>query len=519
MLRVLFAVVFEQAVVVASTNIAALKLIRADQRRRETAIRLATGAGAWDLARLLLAESLGIGVAGCAGGLLVARACIRALSIFPRLSVIPLASLDIAVDWRVCVFATSVTGISAVLFGLAPLRQSMKLDLIAGLRSRSAGQGTQQRGFLQIVQIGVALLLLAGASLFLETLRNAEAADPFLHSGNLLLATIETNGTPEVGAFFDRLVEQTRALPGVQSAGVCWVLPLRGIRTNRDPATLLGTDEGSAPTHPQVNVVSSGYFQTIGSAILSGRDFRSSDREGTAIVNQEMARRFWHGDAVGQRIVRRDKTLTIIGVVGDASRRGYRDGANLGLYLPVTQESPDDMSLVVRSAGAPLAMLPAIRSIAGSLSKTAVTEHVQTLAAYENDVLAQEKITAWCLSALAALALILSMVGLYGAMAYSTSRRTPEIGIRMALGATRGDVMRMILSGAARIAGGGVLVGAIASMGLIRYTKSMLFGVTGADPYTWVMVAAVLSISVLAASMIPALWAASVDPSLALRAD
>ncbi len=432
---------------------------------------------------------------------------------------ISLASLDLAVDWRVCMFAASVTGISAVLFGLAPLRQSMKMDLIAGLRSRSAGQGTARRGFLQIVQIGVALVLLAGASLFLETLRNAQAADPFLHSGNLLLATVETNGTPETGAFFDRLVEQTRALPGVQAACVGWVLPLLGTRTNRDVATLLGTDQGSVPTHPQVNVVSTGYFQTIGSAILSGRDFRSSDREGAAIVNQEMARRFWHGEAVGQRIVRRDKTLRIVGVVADASRRGYRDGASLGLYLPVTQESRDDMSLVVRSAGAPLAMLPAIRSIAGSLSKTAVIERVQTLAMYENDVLAQEKITAWCLSALAALALILSMVGLYGAMAYSTSRRTPEIGIRMALGATRGDVMRMILGGAARIAAGGVLVGALASMGLIRYTKSMLYGVTGADPYTWGMVAAVLSISVLAASMIPALRAASVDPAAALRAD
>jgi putative ABC transport system permease protein len=222
---------------------------------------------------------------------------------------------------------------------------------------------------------------------------------------------------------------------------------------------------------------------------------------------------------VGQRIVRRDKTLTIVGVVADASRRGYRDGPNLGLYLPVTQESREEMSLVARCAAAPLAMLPAIRSIASSLTKTAVIGRVQTLTMYENDVLAQEKITAWCLSALALLALILSMVGLYGATAYSTSRRTPEIGIRMALGATRGDVMRMILGGAVKIAAGGVVVGAVASMGLIRYTKSMLYGVTAADPYTWAIVAAVLSISVLAASTIPALRAASVDPASALRAD
>jgi hypothetical protein len=152
------------------------------------------GARSWDLARLLLAESLGIGAAGCVGGLLVAGGCIRAFSIFPRLSVIPLASLDLRVDWRVCVIATSVTVISAVVLGLAPLRQSINLDLIAGLRSRSAAEGTARRGFLQMIQIGVALVLLAGASLFLRTFRHAKAADPFLHSGNLMLANVDTNG-------------------------------------------------------------------------------------------------------------------------------------------------------------------------------------------------------------------------------------------------------------------------------------------------------------------------------------
>jgi ABC-type antimicrobial peptide transport system permease subunit len=163
--------------------------------------------------------------------------------------------------------------------------------------------------------------------------------------------------------------------------------------------------------------------------------------------------------------------------------------------------------------------LPAIRGIAATLSKNAVIGHVETLAMYENEVLAQEKIAAWCLSLLAGLALILSMIGLYGAMAYSTSRRQAEIGVRMALGATRARVMRMILGGAARIAAGGILAGAIASMALMRYTKSMLYGVTGADPFTWAIVAAMLSIAILVASMIPALRAASIDPASALRSD
>jgi predicted permease len=192
MLSMLFTVV-SGVLLIACTNIAALQLIRADQRRKETALRLAVGARAWDLARLLLAESLAIGAAGCAGGLLVADACIRAFAIFPRLSVIPLGSLDLAVDWRVCVFAASVTVLCAILFGLAPLRQSMASDLITGLRAHSSAKGTARRGILQMVQIGVALVLLAGASLFLRTFRNAEAADPFLHSGNLMLANVETH--------------------------------------------------------------------------------------------------------------------------------------------------------------------------------------------------------------------------------------------------------------------------------------------------------------------------------------
>jgi predicted permease len=518
MLTVLFAVVFG-VLLVACTNIAALMLIRVDQRRKETAVRLAVGARAADLARPLLAESLWIGAAGCVGGLLVAGLCIRALLSFPRLSVILLTSLDLTVDWRVCVFAASVTGISALIFGLAPLRQSMKWDLIAGLKSRSSDQGTTRRGLLQMIQIGITLVLLAGASLFLRTFRNASVADPFLHSGNLMLANVETNTTSGAGAFFDQLMDQTRLLPGVQSAGATWVLPLSGMRTNRETATLLGAEGGPLPTHPQTNVVSSGYFQTIGSTIVSGRDFRASDREGAAIVNEEMAKTFWHSDPVGQQIMRRNKTMTIVGVVSDSSRRAYRDPVGPCLYFPVTQGNQREMSLVVRTTGAPLAILPAIRAIAGSLSKNAVIDHVQTLAMYENEVLAQEKIAAWCLSLLATLALILSMVGLYGAMAYSTSRREAEIGVRMALGATRGRVMRMILGGAARIAAGGILAGAIASMALIRYTKSMLYGVTGADPFTWSIVAAMLSISILVASMIPALRAASIDPASALRSD
>ncbi|HEY3839238.1 MAG TPA: FtsX-like permease family protein, partial [Bryobacteraceae bacterium] len=338
-------------------------------------------------------------------------------------------------------------------------------------------------------------------------------------SGNLLLANVETNAVSGSGAFFDQFLDKTRALPGVQSAGAAWILPLSGMRTDVQTVTLLGTGGAPQVTHPQTNIVSSGYFPTVGSFIVSGRDFRASDHEGVAIVNQEMANAFWHGDPVGKQIARRNKTLTIVGVVHDPSRRRYRDPVPPCLYLPVTQENQREMSLVVRTTDAPFALLPAIRSIAQSLNRNAVIGHVQTLAMYEDEVLGQEKMAAWCLTVLAALALILSMVGLYGALAYSTSRRQAEIGVRMALGASRGAILGMIFRGAARIAAGGILLGAIASMGLIQYTKSMLYGVTAADPLTWAVVAAMLSISVVAAGLIPALRAARIDPASALRSD
>ncbi|MEO7145157.1 MAG: ABC transporter permease [Bryobacteraceae bacterium] len=492
MLGVLIAVVFG-VLIVACTNLASLMLIRASQRRKETAVRIALGARAGDLARLLLSESLWIAAAGCAGGLLVAIACTRALASFPRLSVIPLASLDLAVDWRVCAFAASITVISIVALALVPLRQSMKADLTGALKSRGGAGRIGSRGFLLVTQIGVTLTLLAGASLFIQTFQNAARTDRFLHAGNLLLANVETNAASGSGAFFEQLLEQTQALPGVQAAGAVWVLPLSGMRTDSEVAILRGPDARQA-VNIRMNVVSPRYFETIGAGMAAGRDFRWSDREGAAIVNEAMAEQFWPGGAIGQQMTRRNKTVTIVGVVHDPSRRQYRQAVLPCLYLPVTEEDREQMKLVVRVSGASLAAFPAIRSIAASLSRNAVVDHVQTLGMYENEALATERMAAWCLSALAGLALVLSMVGLYGAMAFSVSRRTAEIGVRMALGARPGDVMRMVLASAARIAACGMVIGAVASIMLVRYANSMLYGVTGADPWTWSIAGALLNV-------------------------
>jgi predicted permease len=445
---------------IACANIASLMLIRATERQKEMALQLALGAKTLRVARLLLAESLTIAFAGGAAGLLVAAVCTRALVNFPRLSVIQLTSLDLRLDVRVFAFAILITTLSGIAFGLAPLRQAVRTDLISSLKTGAAastrrGAGLALRNTLLIGQIALTLVLLAGSGLFIRTFQNAADSDPFLQAGNLLLLGIDTDiqmmDPDRSTSFFNELLDRTQALPGVRSAGLAWELPLNGIRSETEITTPLKTTV-------DFNIVSPEYFKTVGSRVVQGRDFSRADRQsapGVGVVNEEMAKQLWNGDAVGRQITRRNKPVTIVGIVRDRSRRNYRRPVQPCLYLPFAEEYRGALNLVIRTQDDPLSVLPAIRDAVASVSSAAVIGHPQTLSTYSNVVLGQERLAAWCLSAFAGLALVLSVVGLYGSTAFSVSQRTPEIGVRMALGARRGQVSRMVVTGAARIAGAG----------------------------------------------------------------
>jgi hypothetical protein len=270
------------------------------------------------------------------------------------------------------------------------------------------------------------------------------------------------------------------------------------------------------------NVVSPGYFETVASPILEGRDFDRRDRPGgadVAIVNEQMARQFWGGNAIGRQVRGGSKIATIVGIVRDGSRRNYRRPVPPCLYLAAAQEPMRTMQLVVRAKGNPLAPLPAVRETIASLNPGAVIGDAGTLSSYANTVLAQERMAAWCLGALAALALALSSVGLYGSISFWVSQRTPEIGLRMALGAGRGQILRMIAAGAAKVAFAGVAVGSAAAFLLARYARALLFGVAETDPGTWAAGVLVLCLAALAAGAGPARKAAGVDPAVALRSE
>jgi predicted permease len=519
---VLFAVV-AGVLLIACANIASLLLTRAAEREREMAARLALGAGAGSMVRLLLTESLAIAVAGGAGGLAVAVACMRVLARFPRLFTIPL-SLDLTLEPRVLMFTITLTAACCVAFGLAPLRYVLRTDLANALRSRVSGAGRPERGItlrraLLVSEFGLALILLVGAGLFLRTFQNAFSAGAFLHAGDLLLIEIEAP-TEAPPSFFSELVERTRTLPGVRSAGLVFDLPMSGVHSAVD--ILVPQPGGAVKRNVDYNVVSPGFLHMAGALLLKGRDFETTDHASAspvAIVNEELAQRFWNGDAIGRQLQRNGTTLTIIGVVRDEARRSYRKAVAPCLYRPVAQSNLDDLNLVVQTDGNPMLVLPGIRKAVANLDPETMLHQPLTLGEYANTVLAQERLAAWCLGALAALAVLLAGVGLYGATSFSVSRRIPEIGVRMALGSTPARIVGVVLRGPAEVALAGLAAGAYGALVLARYARSLLYGVTETDWVAWLCGVLVLVLATLLAAAIPALRASRVDPARTLHAE
>jgi predicted permease len=516
---------------IACVNIASLMLTRAARRQKEIAARLALGAGPSRIARLLLTESLMIATAGGAAGWIVAELCVRSLSNFPRLLAIPMA-VDLRLDLRILVLVVLITTVAGVTTGLAPLRQVLAADVISNLRTAGVANRNRHgaftfRSFLLATEISLTVTLVVGAGLFLSTLRNATNEDPFLQAGNLLLMNADAVSQGQdrklAARTYSEVLERIQALPGIRAAGLTNVLPSSGVRALRDLTILQPKDTG-LPQRAKIDVsiISPGYFQAIAAPIFHGRDFERADRENSlsvAIVDEQMANRYWRGDAIGQQIALGTRTATVVGIVGYENRRNYRQPPVPTVYVPVAQESPGDLSLVLRTAANPLAILSLVQAVASGLSGRVVIDRPQTLSSYANTVLDQERLAVWCLGALATLAVILSTIGLYGAMAYSVSQRTAEIGLRMALGANPRTVISMVLAAAAKIAASGAIAGAGLSLFAAQYARSLLYGVTATDPATWLVAGCILSLAVLISSVLPALRASRIAPASALRSD
>jgi putative ABC transport system permease protein len=517
---------------IACANVVNLSLSRSAARSREIAIRSAIGAGRGRIARQLLTESLLLALTGGAIGLLLSvwlKDMIVAFSPgdIPRLD-------EIGLDWRVLGFAGGITLLTSLLTGLAPALQSSKPNLTSSLKEGGqkggVGQGGRMRGALVIVEIALALALVVGAGLMIRSFRQLQQVDPGFDPNNVLSLSVSLPESkyPEGAqgqAFFEQAEQRIRRLPGVIAVGSTTVPALQGANWTSD-ATIEGRPPEDYPREIRHKVITPDYFRAMGITLLKGRFFNESDNDKSQpviIVNASLARRhFPKEDPIGKRLKFSKPTVngpwhTIIGVVNDEKQDGLGARVEHETYQSHLQNAQSDMTLIVRAATDPQSLVGAIREEIRALDRSLPLYDIKTMRAAIYESLARERFITLLLMVFAALALTLASVGIYGVMSYSVTQRTHEIGVRMALGARSRDVLKLVVTQGGRLAAFGVAIGLSSAFALTRLMKSLLFGVSAADPLTFIAVALLLTVVALLACYIPARRAAKVNPIVALK--
>jgi predicted permease len=523
----------------ACVNVASLMISRTFARQREIAVRAAVGARRWQLVRQLLTESIVIGVAGGALGLLIAVWGTRAVaSLVPKDFATSVYDLNnIRLDWRVFAFTLGLSVLTGIVFGLAPALTASKPDLIQALRnSRSYGLmsfGLRSfRGWLVVAELALAVVLLLAAGLLVRSFNKLLTVDLGFDRENVLTARINLprskySQPAQMQAFYDNLLQRVQALPGVQSAGTINHTPLNGFGLIAF-IQIEGVPPLDKKKDPPVGIgsVSPGYFQTMKIPLLSGRHYDARDGangQKVAIVNQSFANRFFaHGDPLGKRISfgcedSEGLCRTIVGVVGNIRQESITDEVTPELYVPFAQMRLNGMTLVVRTASDPLAIAKAVRNEVLSIDKNQPVYDVRTLAQRVDDAVAVSRSLMLLFAAFAVLALVLASVGIYGIVSYSVTQRTHEIGIRIALGARAANVLSLIMKNGLTLVLMGIAIGIAGALALTRFLATLLFGVTPTDALTFVVVSGIFFAIAIVASLIPALRATRVDPLIALR--
>jgi predicted permease len=518
---------------IACANVANLMLARGAARRKEMAVRLALGASRLRVVRQLLTESVMLALLGGAAGLLIAVWGVAALvALGPE--VLPRAQ-GVGLDARVLSFTLALSVATGLLFGLAPALQTTKPDLNESLKDRSRGatagrKRDRVRRLLVVAEVALSLVLLVGGGLMLRSFLRLTSVDPGFDPRGVLTMTVPLNGSghktdAERAAFFEQLLTQVRALPGVKSASAINHLPLGG-----DVWTLGFKVEGQPEPPPGqkpgavYRVILPDYFRAMGAALVEGRDFDArDDARGAAvvIVNESLARAAWPGlDPLGKRITVSDETnpREVVGVVRDLKQGEWAAEPKPEMYLPHAQAaSPSGMTLVVRAAGDPLKLAPAVQSRVWAIDKSLPVSGVMSMEEVISGAVGPQRLNALLLGVFAAAALLLAVVGIYGVMSYTVAERTHEIGLRMALGAEGRDVLRMVVGQGLALASVGLAVGLAGALALTRLMSGLLYGVSATDPLVFGGVALVLTLAALLASYLPARRATKVDPMVALR--
>ena len=520
---------------IACANVANLLLARAVARRREIAIRLAVGARRGRLVRQLFTESALLALVGGALGLLFAHWASGVL--LALLSTRDDAVwLDLAIDGRVLVFTFAVASVTALVFGLAPAWRATRVNVQSAMTTSEQAASHGHGRFaavkaLVVGQIALSLVLLLGAGLLLGTFRRLATMDPGFQREGVLLVTADLRAAhfpdEQRPSVTRQMLERLRAIPGVRSASASSITPISGAGWNGQVDVEGYTPAGRRDAVSFFNAVSDGYFATLGTRLLAGRDFDARDVAAApkvVVINEAAAGKFFRGRSpIGGRVGIHDggeaQTATVIGMVRDAKYVSLREKTREVMYLSMAQQhgGPPFINFEVKGSAA-AALTPLVTAAVAEVNPR-VSLSYQTLSAQVNASLARERMLATLSAFFGALALALAVIGLYGTMSYTLARRRKEIGVRIALGAARSRVIRLVLGEVARLLALGVVLGGAMAYLCTRWVTPFLFGITPIDPPTWVLAAMTLAAAALAAGAVPAWRAATADPMVAIRTD
>jgi putative ABC transport system permease protein len=526
---------------VSCVNVTNLFLARATERRRELAVRIALGASRSRLIQSLVTESVTLALVGGALGLVVSMVSVRVL----RASIpidLPLW-MTFELDWRVISFAWLLALGVGLVAGVAPTIRALHQDQESALKDNSRGNSGSRatavgRAGLVASAVAFSLLLLVGAGLMLRSFSNLQRVNPGFQPDGLLVVYVSPPGdryiaTPPLPAYaslYQRIVERLRSMPGVEIAAGSRVIPYDGRSAIRQPGpvTLDGQGVGEQERNPLVRgiVITPDYFRAAGIPLTRGRSFEERETQASprvAIVNEALARRFWPGaDPIGKRIkpggpASPGDWVTVVGVAGNVKYSGLHIDSELTVYYPYTQASAGDFNFVVRTRGAPLDWARAVQREIWAVDPDLAIYSMRTMTSILDNSLWQQRLWTAVLWVFAATSVALALVGIHGILAWSVRQRSRELGVRLALGATPGSVVALVLRQGMTLTLVGLVAGLVAAVALTRTLSSLLFGITSMDPFTWIAVSATLAVSCAVACYVPARRAAAIDPTEALR--